>query len=47
MYRDFVAFLVEEKKWWLAPLAGSLLLLSGVIVFAEGSSIAPFIYTLF
>lgn len=45
--REFLLFLREEKRWWLAPLLSVLLLLSTVIVFAEGSAIAPFLYTLF
>ncbi|MGE0707998.1 MAG: DUF5989 family protein [Planctomycetota bacterium] len=44
---EFLLFLREEKKYWLAPLAATLMLLSAVIVFAEGSAIAPFIYTIF
>ena len=44
---EFWLFLKEEKKWWLAPLILVLLLLSVVIIFAEGSAIAPFIYTIF
>lgn len=44
---EFMLFLREEKKWWLAPLVVLLLGISAVIVFAEGSAIAPFIYTIF
>ncbi len=44
---EFWTFLKEEKKWWLAPLLVVLLSLSAVIVFAEGSAIAPFIYSIF
>ena len=44
---EVLLFLKEEKKWWLAPLVVVLLLLSAVIIFAEGSAIAPFIYTIF
>ena len=47
LVREFQLFLREEKRWWLAPLLSVLLLLSTLIVFAEGSAIAPFIYTLF
>ena len=45
--RDFWGFLKIRKKWWLAPLILTLLLLSLLIVAAEGSAVAPFIYTLF
>ena len=41
------AFLRVRKKWWLAPIIIVLMLLGALIVFTEGSAIAPFIYTLF
>jgi len=47
IFGEFMLFLKEEKKWWLAPLVIVLLLLSAIIMFAEGSAIAPFIYTIF
>jgi hypothetical protein len=47
IFGEFILFLKEEKKWWLAPLVVVLLLLSAIIMFAEGSAIAPFIYTIF
>jgi hypothetical protein len=37
----------ERKKFWLAPIILVMLLLGALIVFAQGSSLAPFIYTLF
>jgi len=37
----------ERKKFWLAPIIIVLLLLGILIVFAQGSAVAPFIYTLF
>jgi len=40
-------FIKERKKWWLAPVILILVLLSLLIVFAEGSALAPFIYALF
>lgn len=45
--RDFWNFLMERKKWWLAPIAIVLLLMGLLIVFTESSALAPFIYTLF
>ena len=41
------AFMRVRKKWWLGPIVIFLVLLSFLIVFAEGSALAPFIYTLF
>lgn len=43
---EFVGFLRENKKWWLAPIIVSVLLLGGLVVLG-GSAAAPFIYTLF
>lgn len=37
----------QNKKWFIGPILVSLILLGIVIVFAEGSALAPFIYTLF
>lgn len=36
-----------RKKFWLAPIIIILLLLGALIVFTQGSAVAPFIYTLF
>lgn len=41
------AFLWARKVWWMAPLLLLLLLLSFLVVFTQGSALAPFIYTLF
>lgn len=40
-------FLKVRKKWWLTPIILFLLMLGLLIVLAEGSALAPFIYTLF
>lgn len=45
--KDLWAFMRERKKFWLAPIILVLLLLGLLIVFAQGSAVAPFIYTLF
>jgi hypothetical protein len=44
---EFWEFLKERKKFWLLPIVIFLILLGGLIVFTEGSAVAPFIYTLF
>jgi hypothetical protein len=41
------AFMKVRKKWWLGPIFVILLLLGLLIVFTQGSALAPFIYTLF
>jgi len=43
---EFLEFLKENKKWWLAPIVISMLGL-GMLVMLGGSAAAPFIYTLF
>ena len=45
--KDMWGFMRERKKFWLAPIIVIMLLLGGLIVLAEGSAVAPFIYTLF
>ena len=37
----------ERKKFWLAPIMVVMVLLGALIVLAQGSAVAPFIYTLF
>jgi len=44
---DLWGFMKERKKFWLAPIIIVLLVLGGLMVLAQGSAIAPFIYTLF
>ena len=41
------AFMKERKKLWLLPIVMVLLLVGGLLVFAQGSALAPFIYTIF
>ena len=45
--KEFLQFLREGKKWWIAPIVIFLLILGGLLVFAKGSALAPFIYSLF
>lgn len=45
--KELWAFLRVRKKLWLAPVILVMLLLGGLLVIAQGSVIAPFIYTLF
>jgi hypothetical protein len=41
------AFMRVRKKYWLAPILFMLLIFGGLIILAQGSAVAPFIYTLF
>ena len=44
--REFIDFLLHNKKWWLTPIILVLLLVT-VLIALSGSAAAPFIYTLF
>lgn len=44
---EFLQFLKQRKKWILIPIVLVLLLLGALLVFAQGSALAPFIYTFF
>ena len=46
-FYEFWDFFKVRKIWWLAPIIILLVLFSALLVLAEGSVIAPFIYTLF
>jgi hypothetical protein len=45
--RELWAFLRIRKKWWLLPIILVMLLVGGLLIFAQGSALAPFIYTIF
>ncbi len=45
--KELWLFLRVRKKWWLAPIIVFLFLLGALLIFTEGSAVAPFIYTLF
>ena len=45
--RELLQFLKVRKKFWLLPIILVMLVFGGLIVLAQGSAVAPFIYTLF
>ena len=45
--QDFWLFLKERKKFWLAPIIIVLILLGVLLVFGGGTTVAPFVYTMF
>ena len=47
LLKDLWGFMRVRKKFWLAPIIIVMLLLGALIVFTQGSAVAPFIYTLF
>lgn len=47
LLKDLWGYMRENKKFWLAPVIAVMVLLGGLLIFAQGSAVAPFIYTLF
>jgi len=47
IFREFLLFLRQEKKWWLVPLVLLLLALGLLLVFSASSPLAPLLYPLF
>lgn len=45
--RELWLFMRVRKKWWLLPILVVLFLVGSLLVFAQGSALAPFIYTIF
>jgi hypothetical protein len=44
---ELLSFLWSRKLYWMIPLVLVLVLIAGLLIFAQGSAVAPFIYTLF
>lgn len=44
---ELLSFLMANKRWWMLPMMVFLLVFGVVIILAQSSAIAPFIYTLF
>jgi hypothetical protein len=47
LLRDLWDFLRIRKKWWLFPVVAVMLMFGLLMVLAQGSAMAPFIYTIF
>ncbi len=47
LLKDIYDFLRVRKKYWLAPLIITILFMGALIVFTQGSVVAPFIYSIF
>ena len=47
LFRDLWDYMRTRKKFWLAPLIVLLVLMGALVVFGQGSALAPFIYTIF
>ena len=44
---ELVRFFYSQKKLWLLPLVLTLVIIGGALILAQGSVVAPFIYTIF
>lgn len=44
---EYILFLKTRKKYWLLPIAILLILIGGILVVGQGSSVTPFIYAIF
>ena len=47
LLKQLFKFMVVYRKFWLAPIIFGLLALGGLLIIAEGSAVAPFIYAIF
>ncbi len=47
VFSELWAFMRVRKKWWLMPIIVMMFLFGSLLIFAQGSALAPFIYTLF
>ena len=45
--RELFAYMGARKKWWLLPILLVVLIFGGLLLLAQGSAVAPFIYTIF
>ena len=45
--RELFNYMGARKKWWLLPILFTLLVFGGLLILAQGSALAPFIYTVF
>ena len=43
---ELFAYMSARKKWWLLPVIAVLLVVGGLLIVAQGSALAPFIYTI-
>jgi hypothetical protein len=47
LMRELTQYMSQRRKWWLAPVIVTLVMVGGLLALAQGSAIAPFIYTVF
>ena len=47
LLKELASYMSHRKKWWLFPVIAILFVVGGLLVLAQGSAVAPFIYTVF
>jgi hypothetical protein len=47
LMKELLAYANARKKWWLLPITTILLMFGGLLLLAQGTAVAPFIYTVF
>jgi len=47
LVKELWAYMRVRKKWWLVPIIVVMFLVGSLLVLAQGSALAPFIYTVF
>ena len=47
LVKELWVFIRVGKKWWLLPILVTMLIIGALLVLAQGSALAPFIYTIF
>jgi hypothetical protein len=47
LYGELWQFMRERKKWWLVPVVTLMVIVGALLIFAQTSALAPFIYTVF
>ncbi len=47
IFGELVSFLWAQKLWWIIPMVVVLVLFAFLLIFAQGTGLAPFVYTLF
>ena len=47
LLRELLAYMGARKKWWLLPIVVVFVMVGGLLILAQGSAVAPFIYTVF
>lgn len=47
LVKELWGYMKERKKWWLLPVIVVMVAVGMLLIFAQGSALAPFIYTIF